>query len=269
MNLKSIFYITAAFIISSCSAEKHSNSVSPSGPNSSSNEQVENNSPMQQNTSDFKATGNEPFWSLEIDFDQKMHFKSLNYPEEMITPVPKPEKAQDHPVTRYRAVTEKGELMVQISPDPCADTMSDQKFPFSVKVSVKASSASDYTEFEGCGRFLLDSRLHNIWALQEMDGEPISAEGFNQGLPTLEIYAAEGRVAGHDGCNRLFGKLIGNEKRLTFGALGSTMMACPNMERGTRFVKLISDQSFEYEFQPRQLVFKQNNEVVLRFKNVD
>ena len=245
---------TAILLISSCTAEKSSNSEHASS----------TDSPW-----DFKATGNEPFWSLEMDFDNMMLFKSLSYPVEIITPVPKPETAQDHQVTRYRAVTEKGELIVQITPETCSDSMSDQKFPFRVRVSVKSPAASDYTDFEGCGRHLLDSRLHNIWALQEMQGEPVSAEGFNQGLPTLEIYAAEGRVAGHDGCNRLFGQLIGNEKTLMFGALGSTMMACPNMEKGAQFVKLISDQSFEYEFEPVQLVLKQDGEVVLRFKNVD
>lgn len=230
---------------------------------------MDDNTPDQTSTYDFKATGNEPFWSLEIDFDQHMRFTTLNDSRELVTPVPKPEIAQDHPVERYRAVTEQGELIVQISPDTCQDTMSDEKFPFTVTVEVKFGTDTDYSRYMGCGRNLLDLRLHNIWALEEMDGEAVSAEVFSRGVPNLEIFPGTGRIAGHDGCNRLFGKIIGNEGTLTFGALGSTMMACPNMEKSNQFLKLISDKSFQYEFGTRQLVLKQEGKVVLRFRNVD
>ncbi len=123
----------------------------------------EKNESLQMTFIDFKATGNEPSWVLEIDFDKRMHFKSLNHPEEIITPVPKPDIAQDIPVERYRALTEMGELIVTIVPDTCMDNMSGEKFPFFVTVDVKLSNETDYTEFKGCGRYLLDNRLHNIW----------------------------------------------------------------------------------------------------------
>jgi len=251
-----ICLIGTILLILSCSGEKPSNADT-------------NLIPDPNSSYDFRATGNEPFWSLEIDFDQNMRFTTLNDSRELITPVPKPHIAQDHPVERYRAVTEKGELIVQISPDTCQDTMSDQKFPFTVTVDVKFGTDQDYSSYKGCGRNLLDLRLHNIWALEEMAGETVPAEEFNRGVPTLEIFPGSGRIAGHDGCNRLFGKITGNEGNLTFGALGSTMMACPRMEKSNQFLKLISDQGFQYEFGTRQLVLEQNDEVVLRFKNVD
>ncbi len=225
--------------------------------------------PPQMTNTDFKATGNEPSWSLVIDFDNQMHFKSLNHPKELITPVPTPDIAQDAPVERYQAVTEKGELMVSIMSDTCMDNMSGEQFPFSVTVAAKLSNESDYTEFKGCGRYLLDNRLHNIWVLEEMDGQKTEAADFSAGLPTLEFYTGEGRVSGHDGCNRLFGKIINQNGDLKFTAMGSTRMACPNMQKSDQFLKLISDQSFGYEFGPRQLVLKQGEKVVMRLKNVD
>jgi heat shock protein HslJ len=218
---------------------------------------------------DFKATGNEPFWSLEINFDGVMYFKSLNLEQEFKAPVPKPDFAQDHQAERYRAITDQGEMIVVISPDSCMDTMSDENFPFRVTVSIKLSSESDYKEFNGCGRYLLNSRLHNIWVLEEIEGEPVASENFNRGLPTLEIYAAQGRLAGHDGCNQLFGKVTGSGDQLTFGALGATMMYCSEMEKSNQFLRLISGKSFEYRFESRQLFLSQDGKVMLRFKHID
>ena len=230
---------------------------------------VEANEPVPLTSIDFKATGNEPSWVLEIDFGNQMHFKSLNHPDELFTPVPKPDIAQDVPVERYRAVTDQGELMVSIMPDTCMDNMSGEQFPYSVTVSAKLSNENDYMEFKGCGRYFLDSRLHNIWVVEEMDGQKIKSADFNNGAPTLELYSEEGRVSGHDGCNRLFGKIENQQGELKFSAMGSTRMACPKMELSDQFMKLISGQSFSFSFEPHQLVLKQGNKVVMRLKNVD
>jgi len=218
---------------------------------------------------DFKATGNEPSWVLEIDFDKRMHFKSLNHPEEIITPVPKPDIAQDFPVERYRAVTDQGELIVSIIPDTCMDNMSGEQFPFSVTVSARLSNEIDYAEFKGCGRYFLDSRLHNIWVVEEMNGQKIESADFSNGAPTLELYSEEGKVSGHDGCNRLFGKIENQQGELRFSAMGSTRMACPKMEGSDQFLKLISDQSFNYYFEPGKLMLKQGDKVVIRLKHVN
>ena len=115
----------------------------------------------------------------------------------------------------------------------------------------------------------LDNRLQNIWVLEEMNGQKTTAGEYSIGLPTLEFYSEEGRVSGHDGCNGLFGKIENQQGELKFSAMGSTRMACPNMEKSDKFMKLISDQSFSYVFEPCQLVLKQGEKVVMRLKNVD
>jgi heat shock protein HslJ/uncharacterized membrane protein len=218
---------------------------------------------------DFKAQGNEPFWSVEIDFDKAIHFKSLNHPEELSTPVPKPAQMQDAQGERYRAVTEAGELIVTILKDSCSDSMSGAQFPYKVRVDAKLATDTEYAHYEGCGRYLTDYRLHNIWVVEEMQGESLKAEDFAKGLPTLEFMPEEGQVGGHDGCNRIFGKIETQGKQLKFGVIGATRMACPNMEKSDQFTQLINEQTLTYAFEPRQLLLKQGQEVVLRLKNVD
>lgn len=58
--------------------------------------------------------------------------------------------------------------------------------------------------------------------------------------PTL-TFAAEGRVAGHSGCNRFTGSWAQDGTALTFGAMASTRMACdaPRMETETRMLEAL------------------------------
>lgn len=100
---------------------------------------------------DFYAVGNEPFWSLEIDFDKGMRFTSLTDLAEMNTPPGKVSRAQDADVTRYFAQTEAGTLIATALRGECVDSMSGERFSYRVRVEVKRSTDADYTLFEGCG----------------------------------------------------------------------------------------------------------------------
>ncbi len=103
---------------------------------------------------DFFAIGNEPSWSLEIDFETGMRFSSLTEPSAMNTPPGKESRAQDADVTRYFAETEAGTLIVTLLRGECTDNMSGERFPFRVRVEIKRSIDVDYTRFEGCGNYV-------------------------------------------------------------------------------------------------------------------
>ncbi|MBB6612069.1 copper resistance protein NlpE N-terminal domain-containing protein [Pontibacter sp. Tf4] len=101
---------------------------------------------------DFIATGNEPGWSLEIDLEKGMYFKTL--PTETIalqTAATSPE--QKGKTTTYRSKSENGELVVEITEQPCEDTMSGKQSSYSVKVTAKGM------EFIGCGMYLGESQI--------------------------------------------------------------------------------------------------------------
>ncbi|WP_181885056.1 copper resistance protein NlpE N-terminal domain-containing protein [Pontibacter diazotrophicus] len=96
---------------------------------------------------DFVATGNEPGWLLEIDLEEGMYFKTL--PSETISlSAPLPAPATEGNTTRYRAQTDDGELVVELTETPCTDTMSGNMFPYTVQVIAKGE------RFVGCGKYL-------------------------------------------------------------------------------------------------------------------
>jgi uncharacterized membrane protein len=101
---------------------------------------------------DFRAVGQEPGWYLEIDNERSMHLVYDYAERTATTAVPAP-VVRDEEVA-YTAVTDAHRLAVVIEPRPCSDSMSGQRFPRTVTVTI------DGRTLRGCGRSLtaLDSR---------------------------------------------------------------------------------------------------------------
>ena len=101
---------------------------------------------------DFRAVGQEPGWYLEIDNERSMHLVYDYAERTATTPVPAPVVRGDE--MSYTAVTDAHRLAVLIEPRPCSDTMSGQRFPRTVTVTI------DGQTLRGCGRSLTapDSR---------------------------------------------------------------------------------------------------------------
>ncbi|MEJ8755836.1 copper resistance protein NlpE N-terminal domain-containing protein [Pontibacter sp. H259] len=96
---------------------------------------------------DFIATGNEPGWALEIDQEKGMYFKTL--PSETIAlEMAIPEIVNNGKTITYKATSETGDLIVELTAQPCEDTMSGKTSTHTVRVKANG------IEFNGCGKFL-------------------------------------------------------------------------------------------------------------------
>jgi uncharacterized membrane protein len=100
---------------------------------------------------DFIATGNEPFWSFELDEESAMHFQTPDGLE-MITPAVVPEITETG-AKRYRADTEAGSLEVQIENKLCINDMSGDSSSYTVVVTIKQPEGQE-KKFKGCGSSL-------------------------------------------------------------------------------------------------------------------
>lgn len=218
----------------------------------SSENNLDNSKEME---ADFVAMGNEPFWNLEIEFDRGMQFKSLNEPAALTMPVP-PAKSKDGSTLSYNISTEDGAMQVTIMRTDCQDSMSGEAFSYSVAIAVKDSKMEAFEQLSGCGRFQGNFRLNDAWALTSMDGKSIDAADFSGEVPNLELQLVTGKVFGFAGCNRFNGGLEFNEKTITFNALASTKMACPQMDVENQFMRAISMQTLGYELADNTLTLK-------------
>lgn len=217
---------------------------------------------------DFVASGNEPFWNVEIDFEKMMTFGTMEEPQMMTTPVPAPTRPQDVNAISYRANTEKGNLYVTIFKEKCTDSMSGLESPYKVRVTVKPGDSDVYVDYTGCGRYLGNYRLNDIWALTAMDGVEIAPSDFPNGVPTLDLQLKQGKVFGQAGCNRMNGTITAGDGSLTFGPLASTKMACPAMQFESKYLAALSGNTLNYELDGLKLHL-QGKEHRLTFKKVD
>ena len=97
-------------------------------------------------------------------------------------------------------------------------------------------------------------RLNDTWALKSINNEAIDSETFKK-QPILEIQLNKMKIFGNDGCNNMFGSIKSlNENNITFGALGGTKMACPNMEISSKYTSVLG-KTKTYKIDDLQLYF--------------
>jgi putative lipoprotein len=97
---------------------------------------------------DFRATGNEPGWHLELQADRQSIFVG-EYGERLIEfATPKPIVKQQERGTTYKAQAEGLLIKTIIEGRPCTDSMSGQQFEATVTVEV------DGKLYRGCGKAL-------------------------------------------------------------------------------------------------------------------
>jgi heat shock protein HslJ/uncharacterized membrane protein len=263
-----IFFVTGLFITLSCSTSSNVDKINNQITNS---EEIVDPSFYQEKFFggiDFFARGNEPFWNLEIDFEKEMKFSTMD-DFKLITPAIKGVKTQDADVTLYQAATEAGELKVTVTKSACSDNMSGEKFNYKVIVEVKQSSDKDFKTFEGCGKYLYDYRLYDIWVMEEMTGVELNKNKLMKGLPTFEFNLADMRFGGHAGCNNLSGKIDVVGSKITFGNIISTMMACPDMTVEKAVVKALDKNTFTYKIEKMKLTLTNDDGVKMILKKVD
>lgn len=217
---------------------------------------------------DFIASGTEPFWSLEIDFDKTIHFKMVSGLD-ITTPAVAGVKAMDADVTRYAAETEKGRLIVQIMRLECTNDMSGKKSPYRVTVEAKYNTDKDLKRYEGCGQYLYDYRINDIWVLEGVNNKKPDVSDFTKGLPQLEINIAQQKVFGHTGCNNINGAMEVIGKRIRFGYLVSTKMACPNMDFENKYFNSLSRQTIPYFIEPGKLHLQVNTDSTFIYRKID
>lgn len=214
----------------------------------------------------FKALGTEPFWGIEISEDS-IKFTTPEEKDNFSLSYEKPQKAMDANVILYRAKSDKINLEVTIQQGKCSDGMSDKTHNYSVKVFIKRGDQKELL-LNGCGNYIIDYRLHDIWALEELEGKKINPEEFKKGVPNLEIYAEEARFSGMAGCNQMGGKLFSEKELLRFTDVFTTEMMCENYETEKVLVKALQSTT-KYELKNNKLYLLNPEGTKAVFKKVD
>jgi heat shock protein HslJ len=123
--------------------------------------------------------------------------------------------------------------------------------------------------FAGCssGSSTANPLLHDIWALESIEGEKIIIDETVKNLPVLEIYIKEERVHGNTSCNTINGKVKINGNKISFLEIITTEMACPgNVEQ--RFLSALNKVN-NYKIEKMKLYLYEDNTELLALKKID
>ncbi|WP_421813190.1 META domain-containing protein [Flagellimonas sp.] len=215
----------------------------------------------------FKATGTEPFWGLKF-FKDKVELQTME--DTITTPPSEAIKAQDGNIKMFRIQTEATQMDVIISNKECTNAMSGEVFPYTVTVSYKNTAEDETKVYEGCGSYITDYRLHDIWVLEAMNDNAVSKEEFGgRDLPNMEININNNRFSGYSGCNRMTGGIFYEEDVLRFTQVASTRMACPSMDKENEFLSALQ-ASTSYKLENNRLYLSNpSEENLLVFKKMD
>jgi len=208
----------------------------------------------------FLALGNEPFWSITIQPDRQLAFRTPT--DSLIVPVPVERRSSAGERT-YDAATELGALHVQIKPARFTDSMSGKVFENTVDVQVKRAAEAVKT-YKGGGTDLNQLLLlTDSWVLTSLQGEVIKPAATP---PQLEIQLNNGRVTGTDGCNSLSGQVRADNRYVAFSQIRSTRMACPGTdETQARFLAALQ-KPFTYQVGTGKLTLSRDGQPIMTFK---
>lgn len=253
--------IVFSIIVSCKSSSTIQKEVGKTEPTQAYKQQMEN----LENGIYFRAAGNEPDWSLKIS-EKTIEFTSLKPGFESFNSAGlDPIQAMDANVKMYRAANDSGTINIEIMQKECVNTMSGEKFPYAVRIEIEINNTT--TNFNGCGRYITDPALHDIWVLEKMNGNTVAISDFLKEFPLLEINSSTNNFMGFAGCNRMNGTLFFEKGLLRFTNIITTRMACTENKEPEFLLALRSSTSYKVE--NRRLTLSNPSGEKLVFKKVD
>lgn len=215
----------------------------------------------------FKATGNEPFWGLEID--PKKNTISFKEPEgtSITVSIPRPQMLNGKLI--YKTDANLGKLEVAILEETCQDGMSGEMFTHKVSVTFKTPEMEEAKTFRGCGEYTVVRKeakvLAGNWILKKINGNGLT-DNATLKVPRLQIDLTEKRASGNAGCNQFSANMeLLEANQIAFSQIISTKMACKHMELETKFLKILAENRFTYSVQEDKLTLS-NSDKELVFK---
>lgn len=224
-----------------------------------------NNSKSDDSHVFFKASGNEPFWGLAISENS---IKINTFEDSVSVAYQLPTTSNERKAKRYNIVTAEVDLNLEITESECNDDMSGDKSPYSVSIDYKRKGVLTTQKMKGCGKYITDYRLHDIWALEILNGKKVEISSFQTEIPSIEIDAAANSFMGFAGCNRITGQIFFEKDVLTFTKIISTLLHCGDSNKEREFLSALSKVT-KYKIENNRLILCNDSKELITFLKVD
>ena len=213
----------------------------------------------------FQSIGNEPFWNVRLYEDETFHFIRLGADtiRGLFSPGIKP---ADLNSLTFPLAFEEGNMTLVAHNDSCTDTMSGEKFSHKVSLTYRDSEGA-VNQYEGCGLFLNDPALNDIYVLQSWEGSENPDTNFPKGKPRLAFNLATNTLVGFDGDCEITGKFEPMGDRIFFKEFDYVDAAC-RPETRSRFFDHLNGQEHWLNLEEGRLDLTSSDQV-LQFRKGD
>ncbi|HRJ85161.1 MAG TPA: META domain-containing protein [Ignavibacteria bacterium] len=215
---------------------------------------------------DFIGMGNEPFWNIDLNIEEKtITYSRLGEEGSVIFTDITEAIVMDAPIVTYHGNTAKHEITIEITKEECTDNMSGEVFPYKVTVKIRAGKSNKVDTLKGCGKYLADIKLNGKWLINKVHGKDISEyKIMKDKAPQISFSVSDERFGGIAGCNNFFGSFEAKGNKIRFGKTGATMMMCADMTLEKDMFAILNEgyYSFLIEGNVLTLIDMQGNAVV-------
>ncbi len=204
----------------------------------------------------FFATGNEPFWSLDLTFGERFIFETA---EGLVINTPPVEaiRAMDADVRLYKLKTDSAMMDITLSRNECMDSMNGQQRDFTVRIRYQTNPEQEFTEVSGCGNFIPNPGLHNIWALDSINSTGKSS--FSR-TPYMEVNITQKQLLVYDGCKEFStGFYIDKDNKLVTRRVEIQAEECKDPGNAEMLRSHLSSSQLQYSFENNRLVLISRN----------
>ena len=208
---------------------------------------------------DFTASGND--WFLDIDFGKEIVFAQGK--DTMKFHFEKVMETQKGKLTTYQFAAASKEIVISVSTDKCKASKNVTASGNKVTVDVNAK------QYQGCGNYLPDYRLNNIWQVKTIGGKELMKLYSSKNQPVVEFHLSENTVMGNTGCDEYSGNIAFGKHKIIFGKLTGDHDDCKDANPEKIFKKALAKNTLSYVFEEGLLKLYKNKELVMVLKPVD
>ena len=202
----------------------------------------------------FYAIGEAPDWSLNLYRSDSLKFKTNNGLYFNASAV-KPLASIDPKNIDYRAVSEKGEMIIRLVENTSDKAMADDVSGYTITLSLTLKKQEEVTIYTGRGNFIPDPQLNGNWIITKVDNLTVDPSLFDNKTPILSIDLYNQKLSGNDGCNSFHGQVKFKVDKLIFGNTAGTLMACPNMEISQKIMNAFGGKSLTYTINDDMILY--------------
>lgn len=260
--MRNVLLACITLLICSCASVKETST--PQSLQALAAESLTNTFEMQRKGIDFYATGYQEKWILEIGFDKIVKFSSPKIDKDFEVNIQTLGEGLKGSDATYQVANGDGELtiIIKTKENPFADK---DALAFDVSLSFKDLNSKKEQTFAGEGEFYGAIRLHDIWVLEQINGEKIDIAQDTQ-RPYMEIHLDKCQVMGNLVCNTFTSDVYFGREQITFSYLMSTKIACPNLNVEQRFAQVMGAKTFNYRFEELQLTLENETDTLTFIK---